>query len=168
MVWLLRFRHRCGYGVHSPFAFSFLRDVVYEDTPYYIYEDLDGELAWWQRMRVRRVLHLMMRLVNWHQPAVLVAPNATRTEKEYLHAGCVKARLLEQWPEGTADLCYLKHPDEEFLRHISENTLLIMDNLKENAQWFRQLPCVVSMDLWDIGIAFFNPQYNKQHYIIDF
>ena len=29
-IWLYRFRHRCGYGVHSPFAFNLITHVIYE------------------------------------------------------------------------------------------------------------------------------------------
>ena len=39
-IWLSRFRHRCGYGVHSPFAFSLITDVIYEKMPYYAYSSL--------------------------------------------------------------------------------------------------------------------------------
>ena len=39
-IWLSRFRHRCGYGVHSPFAFNLITQVIYESTPYYKYRDL--------------------------------------------------------------------------------------------------------------------------------
>ena len=39
-IWLYRFRHRCGYGVHSPFAFNLITHVIYESTPYYKYEEL--------------------------------------------------------------------------------------------------------------------------------
>ena len=42
-IWLLRFRHRCGYGVHSPFAFNLITQVIYENTPYYKYKDLAGK-----------------------------------------------------------------------------------------------------------------------------
>lgn len=38
--WLLRFRHRRGYGIHSPFAFSFVTGVVYEQGTYYAYPEL--------------------------------------------------------------------------------------------------------------------------------
>ena len=51
-IWLKRFRHRRGYGVHSPFAFAFLTDVVYERNAYYAYHELDASLAWWQRLRM--------------------------------------------------------------------------------------------------------------------
>ena len=39
-IWIYRFRHRCGYGVHSPFAFNLITHVIYENTPYYKYKDL--------------------------------------------------------------------------------------------------------------------------------
>ena len=39
-IWLSRFRYRCGYGVHSPFAFSLITDVIYEKMPYYAYSSL--------------------------------------------------------------------------------------------------------------------------------
>ena len=42
-IWLRRFRHRCGYGVHSPFAFNLITQVIYENTPYYKYKDLAVE-----------------------------------------------------------------------------------------------------------------------------
>ena len=31
-IWLRRFRHRCGYGVHSPFAFNLITQVIYENS----------------------------------------------------------------------------------------------------------------------------------------
>ena len=31
-IWLRRFRHRCGYGVHSPFAFNLITQVIYENN----------------------------------------------------------------------------------------------------------------------------------------
>ena len=55
LVWLMRIRHRCGYGVHSPFAFRFLTDVVYERTPYYAYSTLDEALPLAQRLYLTRV-----------------------------------------------------------------------------------------------------------------
>lgn len=36
-----RFRHSRGYGVHSPFAFNFITNVVYEKHWYYAFSDLE-------------------------------------------------------------------------------------------------------------------------------
>ena len=38
--WLTRWRHRCGYGVHSPWAFSWITEVIYNDFAYYAYVPL--------------------------------------------------------------------------------------------------------------------------------
>ncbi len=42
--WLRRFRKRKGYGVHSPLAFQFITDVVYNASPYYAYAALSQPL----------------------------------------------------------------------------------------------------------------------------
>ena len=88
LVWLMRIRHRCGYGVHSPFAFRFLTDVVYERTPYYAYSTLDEALPLAHSMRRRKGLHLIFRVANWLQPAVAVLPQGACHTRRYLQAGC--------------------------------------------------------------------------------
>lgn len=52
-IWMLRFRHRCGYGVHSPFAFNLITQVIYESTPYYKYKDLEKEEKNWHLKKTR-------------------------------------------------------------------------------------------------------------------
>ncbi len=37
MGWLARYRHSKGFGVHSPFAFRFITEVLGERCPYYDY-----------------------------------------------------------------------------------------------------------------------------------
>lgn len=38
--WCCRFRHRCGYGVHSPSDFYLITFVAYEKLPFYAYKPL--------------------------------------------------------------------------------------------------------------------------------
>lgn len=170
IVWLCRFRHRRGYGVHSPFAFDFLSEVVYEQTPYVLYSDLDPNLGLLQRFRVRKVLHLLFRCANWYQPHNIVVrgKGISPFVCEYLHAGCLRANMCRDYPEGVTDFCFLDGPDEEFLVHCGENTMLVLDNLRTYREWFYSLPSVVTMDLYDIGIAFFDHCYKKQDYIVCF
>ena len=78
-IWLYRFRHRCGYGVHSPFAFNLITHVIYESTPYYKYEELvtaqkklapQKDRTWsYESLKVKR---LLFRLVNYVQPTTVV------------------------------------------------------------------------------------------------
>lgn len=92
-IWLLRFRHRCGYGVHSPFAFDFITNVVYEKSFYYAYKLLAKEEKTLPAVRRRRgageslkVKRLLFRLVNRVQPAVIIDAGVPSASSLYLQA----------------------------------------------------------------------------------
>ncbi len=108
-IWLARFRHRCGYGVHSPFAFDLITNVIYERTPYYAYSLLETEQ---KKMSVnpgkkwkhesKKVNRLLFRLVNRMQPATIVDAGTLSVSSLYLQAGHAKAGYL-----GASDLSEL-------------------------------------------------------------
>ncbi len=167
-IWLKRFRHRCGYGVHSPFAFAFLTDVVYERNAYYAYHELDASLAWWQRLRIRRLLHLLIRIANHVQPRRIVTKGDAHLAVRYMQAGCRQAQATTT-PDGDGPTLYfLTAPDDAILPHLREDSVVIVDDLRKHLTWFGQLPSIVTFDLYDLGIAFFDTKYNKQHYIVNF
>ena len=168
LVWVKRFRHRCGYGVHSPFAFHFITDVIYERHPLYAYRELDRRLPLSMRMRRRKGLHLLLRLANHLQPDIIMLPRDAWWEKRYLLSGCRRASILCQWPEGEVAMCLLHEPSDEALHHLGQHSVLLLNNLHRHRDWFRQLPSQVSFDLYDLGIAFFDTQYNKQYYKVNF
>lgn len=92
-IWLYRFRHRCGYGVHSPFAFNLITYVIYETTPYYKYKELAAgqkrlapqkNRAWgYESLKVKQ---LLFRLVNYAQPATIVDAGIQAASSLYLKA----------------------------------------------------------------------------------
>lgn len=169
LVWLRRIRHRCGYGIHSPFAFRFVTDVLYEPLPFYRFGELDRQLPLSQRFRIRRTLHMLFRISNHWQPAHMVVRAEPGSHVcQYLQAACLRAVVTHDFPEGEIGLCYLSQPCPEAVSHLGKGSILILDNLQQHLQWFHSLPSVVSFDLWDTGIAFFDPKYNKQHYLINF
>ena len=143
LIWLARFRHRKGYGVHSPFAFRFITDVIYE-------------------------LHLLLRIANHLQPSTIVLPRDAWWEKRYLKCGCKNANIQCGWQEGEVSMCLLREPCDEALEHLGEHSVLLLDNLHLHRDWFKSIPSVVSFDLYDFGIAFFDKQYNKQYYKVNF
>ena len=168
LIWLRRIRHRCGYGVHSPFAFKFITEVLYMNLPYYAYDELDKDLTMGEMFRIRKILHMLLRLSNWRQPDVIVCLSALPHVSRYLQTGCKKANIHDFIPEGQIDLCWLNKPDDNIIAHLNEHSVLMLDHLNKHKEWFASLPSVVSFDLYDVGIAFFNPKYNKQHYIVNF
>lgn len=93
-VWLRRFRHRCGYGVHSPFAFNLITQVIYENMPYYKYEDLAeeqkrraGEKGEHWLYESKKVKRLLFRLVNYARPDTIVDAGTLSASSLYLKAG---------------------------------------------------------------------------------
>ena len=119
-IWLYRFRHRCGYGVHSPFAFNLITHVIYETTPYYKYKELASEQkrlmpqkdrAWgYESLKVKR---LLFRLVNYAQPATIVDAGMQAASSLYLKAAkegadnTAAADLSELFLESGASVDFL-------------------------------------------------------------
>lgn len=108
-IWLARFRHRCGYGVHSPFAFDLITNVIYERTPYYAYSSLEAEQKkmsansgrkW--KHESKKVNRLLFRLVNYIQPDTIVDAGTLSASSLYLQAGHAKADYV-----GASDLSEL-------------------------------------------------------------
>mgnify|MGYP000426660528 CR=1 FL=1 len=98
-IWLSRFRYRCGYGVHSPFAFSLITDVIYEKMPYYAYSSLKEE----QKKMVRecgwtkgsqKVNRFLFRLVNRVQPDTIIEVGRPSSTTLYLQSAKPSASYL--------------------------------------------------------------------------
>ena len=128
-IWLSRFRHRCGYGVHSPFAFNLITDVIYQCLPYYKYNELLAEekrltplkeKAW--RGESLKVKRLLFRLVNDSQPTTLLdvgKPSAAslylkaaKEDVDYMSASSLDELFLEN--DVPVDFLYLhdyRHPE---------------------------------------------------------
>lgn len=61
-----RWRHTRGYGVHSPFAYSLVSEVVRpgSDYAYYGYEDIDNSIEHSESRRNRRESRILLRLAS--------------------------------------------------------------------------------------------------------
>ena len=71
--WCRRFRHRCGYGVHSPSDFFFITFVIYERLPFYAYAPLHHlrrVVAFLPHYR-EKVDKFLFRLINHLRPSVV-------------------------------------------------------------------------------------------------
>lgn len=183
-VRLCRFRHRRGYGIHSPFAFGLVTKVFYERGAYYAYAPL-------RKMR-RQIVHnttergdrLMLRLINAFQPAdCFIGGEQIQLTAQYLRAGKPSCQF---WPieclDATEelDMLYLDMPDWEpwatkALTKMSDKGCIVVRGIHRNARmlkaWRRlteQKVVRVSFDLYDYGVACFRQDLHKQDYIICF
>lgn len=196
-IWLARFRYRCGYGVHSPFAFSLITDVVYEKRPYYAYHSLKEE----QKKMVRehgwtkgtqKVNRFLFRLVNRVQPATIVEvgrPSVTslylqsaKPSADYLFASDLSELFLDA--DTPIDFLYLndfRNPDlmEEIFRVCASRTtsksVFVIHGIcytKAMKTLWKSLQADervgITFDLYDVGLLFFDKTKIKQHYKVNF
>ena len=194
MRWIFRFRKRCGYGIHSPFAFNLVTGVIYESGEYYAYSDLT-KLAAKHSSRLRlKDNRLLFRLVNHHDPVngFVFSSDLGLTEYylRYAKHSCnwhffntlsisVFSDLLSS--VGQLDFVYLDAnlitPDLQrlILNASTDRTLVVINGVHQNAltfeQWNRWIadPKVrVSFDLYDFGLLYFEQRLNKEDYIINY
>ena len=75
-IWLRRCSHSRGFGVQSPWAYSFIRYVVSEHYPYYAYDELRQRYAEADAV-TRKLAEFYFRLANFRQPEVAACYGAT-------------------------------------------------------------------------------------------
>lgn len=69
-AWWRRLRHGRGFGVHSPFAYRFIREVLRERCAYYGYTTADAVAAAWPAGR--RGARLLLRVAAFAQPRLVL------------------------------------------------------------------------------------------------
>lgn len=193
--WLVRFRHRCGYGIHSPFAFNFVTGVIYERGQYYAYNLLSSICCPRNERPAlrRRDLRLLFRIANaaTTRHLLLAAHDSWRAER-YIAAARPHARRLITAPTREALRQALLNPQEiDFL--YAEAELLDADLIslllsKSAPRAYLVLHAIhrneaartawallqadrrvrVTFDLHDFGIACLEARLNKENYLINY
>ncbi len=225
---LYRFlRYRKGFGVHSPFAFSFITKVIDERCPYYCYDEIElvrKELQQHDNVPVRQEIkrshgELLFRVVNYFKPKRLIqlgSPAGIGTLYLTAYASDLQCTVLEEkesfarqtcwtiqrkertfitveqgdyrqtFPKalqemGKVDFIFFNSPDitraylEEALKHIHSESVFFIEGIRANQEMRRlwkelclREEVVLTFDLYNIGILFFNKRLHKQNYIAFF
>lgn len=193
IVRLLRFRHRCGYGIHSPFAWAKVTGVIYERGLYYAYAPLltahpmgggrhDGMTL--------GDLRLLFRLSNDTHPrrGHIVIQKGLAAPTAYLRSGCKSC----QWTTAdstkptlpaaeTLDFVYLDAPEawpalaQQALEQLSDGGALVIRGIHrkaaDRAAWRRlqaQQQVRVTFDLYEFGLVYVEQRLNKEDYLISY
>ena len=188
-IWLYRFRHRCGYGVHSPFAFNLITHVIYETTPYYKYKELASEQ---KRLTPQKDRAWGDESLKVKQPATIVDAGMQAASSLYLKAAkegadyTAATDLSELFLESGAsvDFLYLhdyRRPEfvEEVFRICADRTAQTSVFVIEGIRYTSRMRAVwrrisrhekagITFDLYDLGIIFFDKTRIKQDYIVNF
>ena len=197
-IWLRRFRHRCGYGVHSPFAFNLITNVIYEKNKYYCYKPLAVQARQLKNKSKKnyfintKTQQLLFRLVNHVQPQTIVHIGTIKSTSGYLKSGHTAARFIQadtlaQLPSDLPANIGFLHIDSScpaaevdaccaaLLPRIPQNGCCTIGGIRySNAtkhiwqRWMADEQTGISFDLYDVGIFFFDKEKIKQHYMVNF
>ena len=178
--WLRRFRHRRGYGIHSPFAFGFVTGVVYEAGAYYAYAPLAQK---WRGMLngcpLRpKDLRLLLRLANFQHPARCwcVGYAADGAEAAWLKAGSSGTHYTTH-AGGKADMIVANQNwpacADALTDALAEGGMMVLTQVggRQRRAWLKLLQhpkAQVAFDLYDFGIVFFRPELRRQHYVVNY
>lgn len=177
--WCARIRHRCGYGIHSPFAFGFVTGVVYERGAYYAYPLIDALAASPAAVSLRRKdLRLLFRLANFQQPERCLlsgfAPDSPAAR--CLRAGS-RRTLYTTHPSGADMVVAADWVDcgAELIALLRPGGLMVLADIhstrQRRAAWHalcRHPQAVVNFDLRDFGFIFYRPDLQRQSYVINY
>ncbi|MDR0745355.1 MAG: hypothetical protein LBF17_02525 [Mediterranea sp.] len=198
LIWLKRFRYRCGYGVHSPFAFNFITNVIYEKTPYYAYRELengkrpDHTSKKRENSHLKKVNRLLFRLINWAQPLTIIDSGCSQITSGYLRAAKKEAEYIALasmdtiglLQERSIDFLYIDRPEdtafmeslfEYGVERVRDRSMIVIWNIYHStatkAFWKQVITderVGITFDLYDLGILFFDKSKIKQHYTVNF
>lgn len=228
-ILLYRFlRYRKGFGVHSPFAYAFITNVIDERCRYYCYDDIEllrKELQQHDVQPVRKEIkrshgELLFRVANYCKPKRIVqvgSPAGIASLYLTAYASDVKCLVLEKNPEfvqqtrwsaarkksasvtvrqgdydktlpealkewGSVDMVFFHAPHDltqqlvdEALKYVHAGSVFFIEGIRANAEMRRlwktlcaREQVVLTFDLYNIGIVFFNKRFHKRHYIVFF
>ena len=187
MVFMRRFPHSRGFGIQSPSAYRFDREVINAHRPYDAYADLQQAFPHEDRLTMKlarlyfRIAHAMQ-VRQW-----TLCTHRNDVYRAYVQAGCRTAILVDGDKVGeldkivVSDVLVMTMEDDRwpmcgaFVSRAHERSMLIVEGIyaskKAKMRW-RELAnderTGVAFDLYDCGIVFFDHTKSKQLYIINF
>lgn len=155
--------HRHGFGIQSPWAYEFVRDVLFERYRYYAFDTLQGTKADEQ----------LFRIMNWLKPRHYIAASEPNSATQHLKAAY---RPIKDENKTDFELYYFAADRIWEVKKafqggwINSHSCLIIEGIDtpEGASLWESLvtstPVTTSFDLGSRGIAFFDPARQKQNY----
>lgn len=166
------FRHKRGFGVHSPFMFNLILNVIRDREKLYSYPEALEKANGWGR-RERKVFRLLTRLVRCLKVRKVVClGRGSERLAAYLSQTCPGISLLSDRSEDleAADFIYVGRKSvavlpEEF---VSPKYVVIADIYKDawNGRIWRKYRerATVSVDMMWNGLLLFDEKIQKGKY----
>lgn len=128
--------HRHGFGVQSPWAYELVRDVLFEQLPYYAYQEKHLTTPWQQQL---------FRIQNHfrHQPLVIIDEKGAAARKRY----------EETLRNITPDTILI-------MEHTHNENASLWDDI------VRDTRAIVTFDMGRRGMVTFDKKRIKQNYLL--
>ncbi len=187
MVFMRRFTHSRGFGIQSPSAYRFDREVINDHYPYDAYADLKHVFPHEDRLTMK-LARLYFRIAHATQARRwALCTHQNDVYRAYIQTGCRTAIFVDGDEENeldkiaASDVLLMAMEDdrwpicEAFVSRAHERSMLIMEGIyaseKTKMRWKELINderTGVAFDLYDCGIIFFDHTKSKQVYIINF
>lgn len=187
MVFVRRFTHSRGFGIQSPSAYRFDREVINDHYPYGAYADLKKAFPQqdWLTLKLARLYFRIAHATQARQWALCTHRNDVY--RAYVQAGCRMAILVDGDEVGemdkvaASDVLVTAMEDERwpmceaFVSRAHQRSILIVEGIytskRAKVRWkelINDARTGVAFDLYDCGIVFFDHTKSRQVYIINF
>ena len=169
---LRRLGHSRGFGIQSPFAYRMVTEVLCQRMPYHLYGVLESLMPDLEGRRLK-VCQLLMRLANYCQsPTTYVAADVAAEEKAYVLAGCRHTRFAEKMDGCRFVVVRATSASvNSVLAAVHTDMIVAMTDISEKGKlkpaWLQlkgSALAVVSFDLMDVGVVFFDPKLPHMSY----
>lgn len=192
-MWITRCHRSRGFGVHSPWAFRLINNVINERRPYYRYAELEQTAPCDDKEQLR-LCRLYFRIANFFRPLTIVdyAPS-TPAYGSYMAAACARASITtvgsgltdsdRRLIDNTKTIDLLRMNAEGDWRRfytsarekVHDGSALIIEGIKTSRDarsLWREIKadegCTLTFDLYYCGIVYFDSKRYKHHYIVNF
>lgn len=178
LSYLSRMPRTYGFGVQSPFAYRFVRQVVKGHSHLSLPVALSNSLSSLPR-RNQRVYRLFLRFAGFiHSDRCFLAPvPADEPLKQALRVvGCEPVTDLSLLPAVSFSIISSSFHDADcLLDRMNPNGMLVINGIRDNREAFRYWKRLVSdrrvfvsFDLFDVGVLFFDSKMYKRTYCCNY
>ena len=162
---LLRLLHRIksdsnkGFGIHSPFVFNFVVNVLNEKNGYYAYSEIENVSS---SSKQKKYLKLLYRIINYYRVRnILIVGN---------DGGVLLDKIIPFCPGlyiKRIDI-YVAVDNNDIHCSFSRDTIIVIENLFDYRQHWKsvkiaEIPAIF-IDFFDFGIIFAKNNFIKQFY----
>lgn len=169
------FRNRRGYGVHSPFVFEFVSEIVSEKLPYYCFDTIEKNISISNTNRkLYRLLFRIVERLSFRNILILGAESSL--PRQYISAVSNQINFLSPTYDGKVDMTYIgtlvdNSVLEQWDRLYSNTLCLVIRDIHKKGVgrelWYKlKKSSSVALDMMWYGILFFSPQLQHGHYTL--